>query len=179
MSWAIWITGRPGSGKSTLAARVAEALREQGTRVRLLELAPVQRFLFGGPSGGEAEQEIAHRVLAYAAKLLTETGVSVIVDATAGRRAWRDAARALIPAFAEVQLLCPTEVCLERERAVRWGLTFEPTVSPPAPKPDIAIDYEEAIRPELAIRTDVCDAGAAADRVLLVIQRLAGSPSRA
>jgi adenylylsulfate kinase len=177
--WAIWITGRPGSGKSTLAARVAEALREREVRVRVLDLAPVQRFLLGDQPGGEAEQDLVHRVLAYAAKLLTEAGVSVIVDATAGRRAWRDAARALIPCFAEIQLLCPTEICLERERAVRWGLTFEPTVSPPAPKPDIVIDYEEATRPELVIRTDVYDARGAADRVLFVIQRLAGSPSRA
>jgi adenylylsulfate kinase len=177
-AWAIWITGRPGSGKSTLAVRVAEALRERGGRVRLLDLAPVQRFLLGSQASGEAEQDIAHRALAYAAKLLTEAGVSVIVDATAARRAWRDAARALIPCFAEIQLLCPTEVCLDRERAVRWGLTFEPP-APPAAKPDIVIDYEEAKRPELAIRTDVYDVRTAAERVLLVIQRLAGSQLRA
>lgn len=178
--WAIWITGRPGSGKSTLATRVAESLRERGVRVRLLDLAPVQGFLLGDQPAGEPEQDIVHRVLAYAAKLLTEAGVSVIVDATAGRRAWREAARALIPDFAEIQLLCPTAVCLERERAVRWGLTFEPPSSRPAPsKPDIVLDYEESTQPDLTIRTDVYDVQAAADRVLVVIQRLTGSPSRA
>jgi adenylylsulfate kinase len=171
--WAIWITGRPGSGKSTLAARVAEALRERGARVRLLDLGPVQRFLLGDQPCGEAEQDLVHRALAYTAKLLTDAGVSVIVDATAARRVWREAARALIPCFAEIQLLCPTEVCLERERAVRWGLTFEPAAAPAAAKPDIAIDYEEAIRPELAIRTDVYDAHAAAERVLSMIRQLA------
>ena len=177
--WAIWITGRPGSGKSTLALRVSEALRERGTRARLLDLAPVQRFLLGGPPATEAEQDLVHRVLAYAAKLLTEAGLSVIVDATAGRRAWREAARDLIPCFAEIQLLCPTEVCLERERAVRWGLTFETGVAPAAAKPDIVVDYEEATRPDLAIRTDVYDAPAAAARVLSVIRHLTGGPIRA
>ena len=172
--WAIWITGRPGSGKSTLAARVAEALRERGARVRLLDLGPVQRFLLGEQPGGEAEQDLVHRALAYTAKLLTDAGVSVIVDATAARRAWREAARALIPCFAEIQLLCPTEVCLERERAVRWGLTFEAAAPAPAPaKPDIVFDYEEAARPDLAIRTDVYDAHAAAERVLSMIRQLA------
>ena len=177
--WAIWITGRPGSGKSTLAQRVTQALRERGTRVRLLDLAPVQRFLLDGRPGDDAEQDLVHRVLAYTAKLLTEAGVSVVVDATAGRRAWREAARELIPCFAEVQLLCPTEICLERERAVRWGLTFEAPAPPAAPRPDIALDYEESMRPDLSIRTDVCDPRAAAELVLFVIQRLAGSPSRA
>ena len=177
--WAIWITGRPGSGKSTLAQRVSEALRDRGTRIRLLELAPVQQHLLGGRPASLAEQDLVHRVLAYAAKLLTEAGVSVIVDATAGRRAWREAARDLIPCFAEIQLLCPTEVCLERERAVRWGLTFEPSgPQPAAAAPDIDLDYEESPRPDLAIRTDVYDVQAAAERVLVVIQRLAGSPSR-
>lgn len=177
--WAIWITGRPGSGKSTLATRVVEALRERGARVRLLDLAPVQRFLLGGEPAGPDEQDIVHRALAYAAKLLTDAGVCVIVDATAGRRAWREAARALIPCFAEIQLLCPSEVCLERERAVRWGLTFETVGVPAAAKPDIVIDYEESRRPELTIRTDVYDVQAAAERVLLVIQRLAGATMRA
>ena len=176
--WAIWITGRPGSGKSTLAQRVSEALRE-GTRVRLLALAPVQQLLLGGQPASDAEQDLVHRVLAYAAKLLTEAGVSVIVDATAGRRAWREAARDLIPCFAEIQLLCPTEVCLERERAVRWGLTFETSRPQPATAaPDIDLDYEESPRPDLAIWTDVHDVQAATERVLVVIQRLAGSPSR-
>ncbi|HET9923121.1 MAG TPA: adenylyl-sulfate kinase [Methylomirabilota bacterium] len=177
--WAIWITGRPGSGKSTLAQRVSEALRDRGTRIRLLELAPVRQHLLGGQPASDAEQDLVHRVLAYAAKLLTEAGVSVIVDATAGRRAWREAARDLIPCFAEIQLLCPTEVCLERERAVRWGLTFETSRPQPATAaPDIDLDYEESPRPDLAIWTDVHDVQAATERVLVVIQRLAGSPSR-
>jgi adenylylsulfate kinase len=109
-------------------------------------------------------------VLAYAAKLLAEAGVRVIVDATARRRVWREAARTLIPGFAEVQLLCPTEICLERERAVRWGLTFEAV--PSTARPDIALDYEESVGPDLTIRTDVCDVHDAAERVLFAIRRL-------
>jgi adenylylsulfate kinase len=172
--WAVWITGRPGSGKSTLAACVAEALRNRGDRVRILDMGSVQRFLLAGRPGDAAEQDIVHRALAHAARLLTETGVSAIVDATAARRAWREAARAQIPCFAEIQLVCPTEVCLERERAVRWGLTFETGVAPAGAKPDIVIDYEEATRPELTIRTDVYNPHAAAKQVLSVIRHLAG-----
>ena len=177
-AWAIWITGRPGSGKSTLALRVFEALREGRARVRLLDLAPVQRFLLGGPPRSEEEQDLVHRVLAYAAKLLTEAGVSVIVDATAGRRAWRQAARDLIPCFAEIQLLCPSEICLERERAVRWGLTFDTAHPPATPRPDIELGYEESIQPDLSVWTDVCDVQSATERVLAMIERLAGGPRR-
>jgi adenylylsulfate kinase len=174
-AWAIWITGRPGSGKSTLAVRVAETLRERATPARLLDLASVQRFLLGGRPPSGAEQDLVHRVLAYAAKLLTEAGVSVIVDATASRRAWREAARRLIPCFAEIQLLCPSAICLERERAVRWGLTFEARPPIAMTGPDIDLDYEESIRPDLVIHTDVHDVQAATQRVLVVVEQLAAT----
>jgi len=175
--WAIWITGRPGSGKSVLAQRVAQALRQRGTRLRLLELAPLERLLLAEETSRAPEPELLHRVLVYAAKILAETGVSVIIDATAVRRAWRDAARTMIPSFAEVQLRCSPELCLERERAVRWRLTFEGSGGPAAAaRPDIAIDYEESARPDLAIQTDVHDVQTAAEHVLRLIGRLA--PSR-
>jgi hypothetical protein len=58
-------------------------------------------------------------------------------------------------------------------------LTFEPSgPQPAAAAPDIDLDYEESPRPDLAIWTDVHDVQAATERVLVVIQRLAGSPSR-
>ena len=172
--WAIWITGRPGSGKTTLAQRVLEALRERGLRVRLLDLTCVQRALLGRPATSRQEQDMVHRVLAYAASLLTEAGVSVVVDATAGRRAWRQTARDLIASFAEIQLLCPVEVCLERERALRWGLTFEMgRFVGAAATPDIEMAYEESIRPDLTVWTDVCDVESATELVLATIGRLA------
>lgn len=171
--WTIWITGRPGSGKTALASRVAETLAARGVPARVLELASLRYFLLGGGHAGEAEQDIVHRVLAYAAKLLSDVGVSVIVDATAPRRVWREAARELIPCFAEVQLLCPPEICLERERAVRWGLaTGAGAGAGGASAPDIVLDYEESRRPDLALRTDLHDLWTLVDQVLFLVQRL-------
>ena len=116
-------------------------------------------------------------MVAYSAKLLTEAGVSVIVDATAGRRVWRQTARALIPCFAEIQLLCPTELCLERERAVRWGLTFETArLAVASWRPSVEPPYEESLQPELTLWTDECDVKSATARVLATIQRVARSP---
>ncbi len=178
--WAVWITGRPGSGKSTLARRVCHALREQGACAQLLDLVRVQAQLLGGQPSNDEQQDLIHRVLAYAAKLLTEAGICVIVDATAGRRAWRQAARDLIPCFAEIQLLCPVEICLERERAVRWGLAFETAgIGVTGQAPDIRLGYEESERPDLTLRTDVFNVQSAVDLLLATIERLAQKPSRA
>jgi adenylylsulfate kinase len=167
--WAIWITGRPGSGKTTLAGRVAEAVAIRGIRVKVLDMLGLARFLNRESLLSESHQEVVHRALAYAAKLLVEAGVAVIVDASAPRRAWREAARALIPRFAEVQLRCPAHICVERERAARWRIVPPSGLAAP---PDTRIEYEEAHRADLTLETDAHDLWSLVEHVLSLINRL-------
>lgn len=168
MSWAIWITGRPGSGKTTLAGHVADALQAWPVTLKILDLADARRALVGRRWAAPVDEEIVHRTLAYTAKLLTEAGVAVVVDATAPRRAWRDTAREWIAHFAEVQLICPPAVCVEREQAARWrlGATDAGTA------PDIVLDYEESLHPELRLHTHVPDLQSTVEAVLFLARRL-------
>lgn len=174
--WAIWITGRPGTGKTTVTSRVVQALATRAVPVRVLDLDEVRSQLVPGRRIPEADREILHRALAYATKLLTEAGTAVIIDAAAPRRSWRQAARELIPHFAEVYLVCPMEVCVDRERAARWGLGgTSPALPPPTGRdaaPDVILDYEESLRPELIVHTDVDDPSTAAQKILFLVQRL-------
>lgn len=173
--WAIWITGLPGSGKTTLAWTAAESLAARGMPVRVLELAEVRRILLEDGPETETTREIVHRVLAYTAKLLADSGVPVIVDATAPRRAWRRLARELITHFAEVQLVCPFEICGERERATRWSLGSQPRVrrlARSATMVDVVFDYEEALHPELTLHTDTQNVARSLEELLRLAQRL-------
>jgi adenylylsulfate kinase len=185
VSWAVWITGLPGSGKSTLARGLVEALGARGIRAVLLDFAAVHREIVPEPHGSEVEHEIAHRALVLMAKLLSEADVPVVIDATAPRRAWRNRARATIARFAEVQLVCPPELCGSRERAARWGLVAEgapPRPAPPAAaSPEIAAVYEYSLRPDLTIPTDLKAAWTALDEVLrlaLALERLVRPPAQ-
>lgn len=174
MPSAIWITGRPGTGKTAVTAGVVDALMVEGVPVHVVEFGDACRALLAGRSPLPAERDQIHRAMAYAAQLLTEAGMAVIIDATAPRRAWRDAARASIPCFAEVYLVCPTDICESRERAVRWGLTEASRHWRPSgdAAPDIVLDYEEPIRPELVVHTDLDDLSTTIQKVLFLIRRL-------
>ncbi|HEV8643760.1 MAG TPA: adenylyl-sulfate kinase [Methylomirabilota bacterium] len=183
MSWAIWITGLPGSGKSVLARAVVEALRARGESAVVLELDAIRKILTPAPTYSDAERDIVYRALAYMARLLTESGVPIIVDATGHRRAWRDLARALIPAFAEVQLTCPIEVCRQRERTRAAGNAprgiYAAAGQPGATVPGVDVPYEPALDPEVTVDTLAEDVTAAVPRIVSMARDLArSSPPR-
>ena len=165
----IWITGPPGSGKTTLARRLAAALAADGVDAALLEWAALRTLVFGHAAGTEIQEDIAHRGLAYTAKLVADTGRTVVVDAAAPRRAWRTLARALAGTFAEVQLVCPPEICGDRERAVRWGRQPCPR---PGGEPDLAVEYEYSFDPDLLLDTATRSEWTAAEDLLRLARRL-------
>jgi protein-L-isoaspartate(D-aspartate) O-methyltransferase len=99
-----------------------------------------------------------------------DAGTPVIFDATAHRRAWRDLARAALPAFAEVQLVCPLEVCREREAArprdaAPRGI-YARAASPTARVPGVNVEYEFALAPELSVDTTASSVKAAAAAIV-------------
>jgi len=177
MSWAIWIAGPPGSGKTTLARGVATALDARGLRVKVLELDEIRRVVTPEPSYSDTERDVIYRALAYMAKLLTEAGVPVIIDATAHRRAWRDLARELMPAFAEVQLRCPREVCVQREQGRCRGPApagiYARAGAPGATVPGVDVPYEATDTPELALDTASCDLWTQVQSVVYLARGLA------
>ena len=179
MSWAIWITGPPGSGKSSVARAAAALLRARGEPVTVLELDAIRKKITPVPRYTDAERDLVYRALAYMAATLVEAGVPVIVDATAHRRVWRDAARAAIPRFAEVQLSCPLEVCRERERTRQRGHApagiYARAGGPGATVPGVDVPYEPAFAAELTIDTTVDDVATAAAKVAALAQRLVAS----
>jgi protein-L-isoaspartate(D-aspartate) O-methyltransferase len=176
MSWAIWITGLPGSGKSAIAQAAAAELRARGESVVVLELDRIRKDITPKPTYSDSEREAVYRALVYVAAALVDAGVSVIVDATAHRRAWRELARATIPNFAEVQLRCPLEVCREREgsRPPEQAPTgiYAGAVRAGATVPGGNVEYEYARAPELAIDTTAKSVAEAAADVVSMVRRV-------
>ena len=160
---AIWLTGLPASGKSTVVAALKPQLEGMGCAVEVLESDAVRRVLTPVPTYSHAERDLFYRALAFMGARLVAHGVTVIFDATANRRAYRDFARSVIPRFIEVAVECPLELCMQRDYkgTYRRGQEGESTTVPGLQEP-----YEAPLNPEVRIDTTKLSAKDAAGKVL-------------
>lgn len=153
MAWVVWFTGLPGCGKTTIAEKTKALLSENGIKSRTLQLDEIRRVITPHPMYTDEEREIVYASLAYMAKLLSEAGVNVIIDATANRRRYRDLARGLVDSFAEVYIKAPLDVCISREavRKARFAPKeiYKKAASEKAAVPGVNVPYEEPLKPEI------------------------------
>jgi adenylylsulfate kinase len=148
---AIWITGLPGSGKSALA----DAVKGEFPGFVVLRMDDLRKVATPEPSYSDAERDLLYRSLVFTARVLTEHGHDVIIDATGNLRKWREAARGLIGRFAEIYLKCPLEVCRKREKYRGERRSAPPGVYEKGergwPVPGLSAPYEEPLSPELTL----------------------------
>ena len=114
--------------------------------------------------------------LAYMAKLLTQVGTNVIIDATGNRLWYRELARRLIPNFAEVYLRCPLEVCIRRESKRQNQFSpkeiYTKSKKKAATVPGVNVPYEEPKAPEIVVDTARLDIDQAAQKIVKGIEDL-------
>ena len=164
---AIWLTGLPASGKSTIVAALVPQLEGLGRPVEVLESDAVRRVITPTPTYSPMERDLFYRALALMGARLVAHGVTVIFDATANRRAYRDFARSLIPQFIEVAVECPLELAMQRDYKGTYqrGRRGESTTVPGLQDP-----YEAPLNPEVRIDTRKLSAKDAAGKVLELVK---------
>jgi len=161
-SFAIWITGLPASGKSTIVSALKPQLEGLGLTVEVLESDEVRRIITPIPTYSEAERDLFYRALAFTGQRLVAHGVTVLFDATASRRIYRDFARSAIPRFIEVAVECPLRTCMERDKkgTYRKGQLGESLTVPGLQSP-----YEAPLNPDLRIDSATMSSSAAASQI--------------
>ena len=167
MACAIWLTGLPASGKSTIVAALRPRLEELRLSVEVLESDAVRRVLTPTPTYSSMERDLFYRALAFMGARLVSHGVTVIFDATANRRTYRDFARSLIPRFIEVAVECPLAACIQRDYKGTYqrGQRGESSTVPGLQDP-----YEAPVNPEVRIDTTKMKATEAAEMILEVVK---------
>jgi len=84
--FAVWFTGLPSSGKTVMAEKMCEMLSERGVTVVLFDSDELRRVLTPRPVYTDEERDWFYGVVVYLAEHLTESGVNVVISATAPRR---------------------------------------------------------------------------------------------
>jgi adenylylsulfate kinase len=166
-AFAVWLTGLPASGKSAIAKALRGKLAHAGLAVEVLESDAMRRLITPAPTYSLEERGLFYRALAFLGSRLVAHGVPVIFDATANRRAYRDLARALIQNFVEVAVVCPLDVCRQRDRKGTYerGLAGRSATVPGLQEP-----YEPPLTPEVTIETTSMTPEAAADHIMDALQ---------
>lgn len=142
-----WFTGLPSSGKTTLAAEVRGELRLRDVHAVMLDSDELRAAITPPLGYDDASRAALYGTLARLAATIARQGHVVLVPATAHRRAFRDAARALAPAFLEIFVDTPLEECMKRDTK---GLYAART----AHAPGVGVEYEAPVAPDLRVRMD-------------------------
>ncbi len=146
--FAVWITGLPASGKSTITRELVKRLNELDVPVVPLESDEMRKILTPEPTYSLEERYRFYWALVLIGERITASGVNVIFDATAGKRAYRDHARALISRFLEVYVDCPLDICRSRDPK---GIYASAVSGRAATVPGIQIPYEPPVNPEIIV----------------------------
>ena len=149
-----WLTGLPSSGKSTLAAEIAGELRLRGVDPVVLDGDDLRAALVPHPGYDDAARDAFYATLANLAAVIARQGHIVLVPATAHRRAFRDRARSLAPAFVEIFVDTPLEEVRRRDTKGLYA-----SDNPLAPGAGVA--YEPPLHPEITVQPDDDSAAAA------------------
>lgn len=167
VAFAIWITGLPASGKSTIVSALKPQLEGLGLTVEVLESDEVRRVITPTPSYSEAERDLFYRALAFTGQKLVAHGVTVVFDATASRRVYRDFAKSVIPRFVEVSVECPLTTCIKRDKkgTYRKGQLGESLTVPGLQSP-----YEVPTNADLRIDTTTTTSSDAAHQILDLVK---------
>jgi adenylylsulfate kinase len=137
----------------------------------------IRQYATPQPTYTEAERVTVYGALVFAAKMLTENGVNIIIDATGNRRLFRDQARQAIPRFMEAYIECPLEVCMRREAKRKnthlapVGIYKKAEEGRASTVPGLGAPYEEPLNPEAKVDSARLSAEECARKILAAIQR--------
>ncbi|MHA1410010.1 MAG: adenylyl-sulfate kinase [Candidatus Odinarchaeia archaeon] len=177
-AFAIWITGLPGSGKSVISEKLKQILDEKGICAQILRMDDMRKIVTPTPKYTDEERQLVYNAFTYTAKILTDNGINVIMDATGNLRKYRELAKKIIKNFMEVYLKCPLKVAIEREsqrkdtrsapkNIYKKGLSGESSTVP-----GLQSSYEPPVSPALVLESDKLSVDECANRIYLKIKEV-------
>lgn len=168
IGFVLWFVGRPAAGKSTIAHLLHEALAAEGVPCCVLDSDELRAILTPQPTFSNDERDWFYAVLVGLAGVLSRNGVHVLIAATGQRQAYRAAAYAQLPHFAEVYVHCSLATCQQRDPK---GLYARAQAGVIEQLPGAGAVFEPPVAPALIIDTEQQTPAAAVESVLTTFRR--------
>jgi adenylylsulfate kinase len=149
-----------------VAAQLLQQIRDRGIEIVVLESDELRKKFATVARYDEQDRGYFYRSVAFIGQVLTDHGVSVIFDATANRRAYRETARQQIAHFLEVYIDCPLETCIQRDPK---GIYRKAGQAEATSVPGLQVPYEPPESPDIVVRGDRDDPTEAAQRIVQVL----------
>lgn len=161
----MWFTGLSGSGKSTIAIEAEKRLIAEGKLAYRLDGDNIRHGLNGDLGFSVEDRNENIRRIAEVSNLFADAGIITLVTFIAPIREMRDFARkkAGNGNFAEVYVKASVDVCAKRDpkglykKAIAGEITNFTGISSP---------YEEPLKPELVLDTEILSVSACAEKVI-------------
>jgi len=151
MSHVIWLTGVSGSGKSTLALALKSEFEKRSKPVEILD-GDVVRDFFENDLGYSREERILNvRRVAFAAQMLSQHGVNVIVANIAPYFEVRDFIRRKIENYTQVFVTATEKTLRERDTKGYYAKFESGQMDNMVGQDD---KYDEPRNPDLVLQTD-------------------------
>ena len=148
----VWLTGLSGAGKTSIALALAQALKAQGRAVALLDGDQLRHGLNRDLGFTPHDRHENIRRTAEVARLMNDSGLTVIAAFISPYRADRAMAAAIIGAahFIEVHVSTPLAVCEARDPK---GLYAKARAGRIAEFTGVSAPYEAPLAPALTLDT--------------------------
>ena len=145
----IWLTGISGSGKSTLGLRLTDQFKHCGLPVEFLDGDIVRDFFENDLGYSRRERLLNIRRITFAAKLLSDHGINVIVANIAPYYEARDFIRRKLTNY--IQVYCAATVGKVSQRDVKGLYNHNDKAGPLIGVDDV---YDIPRSPDLILHTD-------------------------
>lgn len=144
-------------------------LTHMGFHTEVLDGDEVRLRLSKGLGFSKEDRDENIRRISYVANIITRCGGVAITCAISPYREIRDEARKEIGRFVEIYVKCPIEECIKRDvkglykRAISGEIANFTGISDP---------YEEPLRPEITLETNIETMDQSVEKILRVLKKL-------
>jgi adenylylsulfate kinase len=150
-----------------VATELARQIQAIGNEVTILESDALRKLFSDSPVYDDRDREYFYGSVAFIGRILTEHGISVIFDATANRRSYREQARQQIAKFIEVFVECPLAVCVKRDPK---GIYRKAAAGEASHVPGVQAVYEPPQNPDVVVNGERDHPADAARRIVDVLR---------